>query len=71
MEKEVEDYIYELEQLIKLANQEKDKYLFQDQAYEIMDEIKELDNAFDFIEPIFLLVERSPHIDFWRSRTIW
>jgi len=64
MEKKVEDYINELEQLIKLADQEKDKYLFQDQAYEIMDEIEELENAFDFVEPIFLLVERSEDIDF-------
>ncbi|MED0673778.1 hypothetical protein P4S95_26855 [Aneurinibacillus aneurinilyticus] len=64
MKKKVEDYIYELEQLIELADQEKDKYLFQDPAYEIMDEIEELGNAFDFVEPIFLLVERSPDIDF-------
>ncbi|GAB0168355.1 hypothetical protein LSPCS325_17920 [Lysinibacillus sp. CTST325] len=64
MEKKVEDYINELEQLIKLADQEKDKYLFQEQAYEIMDEIEELENAFDFVEPIFLLVERSEDIDF-------
>jgi len=62
MQKKVEDYIYELEQLIKLADQGKDKYLFQDQAYEIMDEIEGLDNESDFVEPIFLLVERSPNI---------
>ena len=64
MQMKVEDYMYELEQSIKLADEEKNKYLFQDQAYEIMDEIEELDNAFDFLEPIFLLVERSPNIDF-------
>ncbi|MCH1624637.1 hypothetical protein [Fredinandcohnia quinoae] len=64
MEKKIEDYIHELERLVGLAENKKDKYLFQDPAYEIMDEIEELDNAFDFIEPIFLLVERSPDIDF-------
>lgn len=64
MEKKIEDYIYELERLIELADKKKDNYLFQDPAYEIMDEIEELDNAFDFVEPIFLLVERSPDIDF-------
>lgn len=64
MGNEVEDYIYELEKLIALADQEKDKYLFIDPAYEIIDEIGELGNAFDFVEPIFLLVERSPDIDF-------
>jgi len=64
MEKKVEDYIYELEKLIELADQEKDKYLFIDPAYELIDEIEELGNAFDFVESIFLLVERSPDIDF-------
>ncbi|MFF2484605.1 hypothetical protein [Paenibacillus sp. NPDC058071] len=64
MEKKIEDYINELERLIERADKEKDKYLFQDPAYEIMDEIKKLDNAFDFVEPIFLLVEGSPDIDF-------
>lgn len=29
-----------------------------------MDEIEELDNAFDYLEPIFLLDERRPDIDF-------
>lgn len=64
MEKKIEDYINELARLIELADNKRDKYLFQDPAYEIMDEIEELDNAFDFLEPIFLLVERSPDIDF-------
>lgn len=64
MGNEMEDYFYELEKLIALADQEKDKYLFIDPAYEIIDEIEELGNAFDFVEPIFLLVERSPDIDF-------
>jgi len=64
MEKKIEDYIYELEQLIERADKENDKYLFQDPAYEIMEEIEELDNAFEFVEPIFLLIERSPDIDF-------
>ncbi|MEX3745668.1 hypothetical protein [Lysinibacillus xylanilyticus] len=43
MGNEIEDYIYELE--IALADQEKDKYLFIDPAYEIIDEIEELGNA--------------------------
>ncbi|MGY3188067.1 hypothetical protein [Lysinibacillus sp. TE18511] len=64
MGNEVEGYIYELEKLIELADREKDKYLFIDPVYEIIDEIEELGYAFDFVEPIFLLVERSPDIDF-------
>lgn len=64
MKKDLNDYIFELEQLINIANQNKDKYSFQDPAYEIMDEIEELSNSFDFVEPILLLIERSPDIDF-------
>lgn len=64
MKKEMKDYIYELEQFIHLANQNNDKYSFQDPAYEIMDEIEELSNAADFVEPILQLIERSPDIDF-------
>lgn len=60
----IEEFIKELEVLIKNADEQKDKYAFQDPAYELIDELEESENTFDFIEPIFLLIERSPEIDF-------
>jgi hypothetical protein len=57
-------YIKQLEDLINEANLKGDKYLFQDPAFDLIDEIEELDNSADFVEPIFKLIERSPNIDF-------
>jgi len=64
MKKEINDYILELEGLIIEAHKTGDKYVFQDSAYDIMDELESLENPFEAVEPILRLIERSPHIDY-------
>ena len=64
MQKSVDGYIEKLENWINEAFQKNDKYLFQDPAYDLLDEVETLDNKADFLEPIFRLIERSPDIDF-------
>jgi hypothetical protein len=64
MQKTINDYISELENYIKVAHETGDKYAFQDPAYDIRDELEELENPFEAVEPIFRLIERSPDIDF-------
>jgi len=59
-----ESYVDRLEYCIKEAVKNKDKYAFIDPAYDIVDEISELDNAIDYLEPLLSLIERSPAIDF-------
>ena len=64
MQKNIDNYIEKLENWIIEAFEKKDKYLFQDPAYDLLDEIRGLDNRADFLEPIFLLIERCPDIDY-------
>ena len=64
MPKEINDYIIELEELIKEAHKTGDKYVFQDPAYDITDELEKLENPFATVEPILRLIERSPDIDY-------
>ncbi|MCM0665894.1 hypothetical protein [Flavobacterium tyrosinilyticum] len=60
----IEKIINEFDRLIKIASEEDNKYAFQDPAYELIDDLEESGNAFDFVEPIFRLIEKSPDIDF-------
>jgi len=62
--KAINDYISELEELIKEAHKTGDKYVFQDPAYNITDELEELEKPFEAVEPIMRLIERSPNIDY-------
>jgi len=64
MQNSIDSYIEQLESWINEAFEKKDKYLFQDPAYDLLDEVKELNNSVDFLEPLFKLIERSPDIDF-------
>jgi len=64
MKKEINDYILELEELIKEAHKTGDKYVFQDPAYDITDALEELENPFEAVEPILQLIERCPDIDY-------
>ncbi|WP_286967777.1 hypothetical protein [Flavobacterium sp. UBA4854] len=60
----VEDFIEKLEGWINHAVDQDDKYAFQDPAYDLIEEIEDSKEAFDFVEPIFHLIERSPEIDY-------
>ena len=64
VQKEIDDYIVKLEKYIDTANETGDEYAFIDPAYDIMDSIEMLEMPFEAVEPIFLLIERSPNIDF-------
>jgi len=64
MPKEINDFILELEELIKKAHETGDKYVFQDPAYDITDALEELENPFEAVEPILHLIERCPDIDY-------
>ena len=64
MPKEINDYVLELEELIKVAHKTGDKYIFQDPAYDITDELEKLEKPFEAVEPILHLIERSPDIDY-------
>ena len=64
MKSVIETYINRLEHLILESDKQNDEYIFQDAAFDIIDEIKEFSDAIDYIEPIFLLIERSPAIDY-------
>ena len=64
MKKQISEIINRLEEYIKKAKETGDKYDFIDPAYEVTDELNGMENNFDAIEPIFLLIERSPDIDY-------
>ncbi|WP_031301444.1 hypothetical protein [Sphingobacterium paucimobilis] len=64
MTEQIRSIIDRLETYIKKAEETGNKYDFIDPAYEATDELDELENNFDAVEPIFLLIERSPDIDF-------
>jgi len=64
MPKEINDYILELEKLIKEAHKTGDKYVFQDPAYDITDELEKLEKPFEAVEPVLRLIERGPDIDY-------
>lgn len=60
----VEAIIQQLESHIQKAQQSGNKYDFIDPAYEMFIELEELENPTEAIEPLFLLIERSPDIDY-------
>ncbi len=60
----VKDFIEKLEGWINEAVEQDDKYVFQDPAYDLIEEIEDSKEAYDFVEPIFRLIERSPEIDY-------
>ena len=64
MPKEINDYIFELEELIRQAHETGDKYVFIDPAYDITDELEKLEKPFEAVELILRLIERSPKIDY-------
>lgn len=64
MTEQINGIINRLEEHMKKANETGDKYEFIDPAYEINDELSEMENNFDAIEPILKLIERSPDIDY-------
>ena len=59
-----EKYIPELEKYIQEAVKSGDKYDFIDPAYDITDELEELENPIEAVKPIFEMIERSPDIDY-------
>lgn len=56
--------IQQLEIYIQKAHQSGNKYDFIDPAQELFIELEELENPEEAIEPLFLLIERSPDIDY-------
>ncbi|TYQ18142.1 UNVERIFIED_CONTAM: hypothetical protein Cloal_0555 [Acetivibrio alkalicellulosi] len=64
MNDKVKVCIEKLEKVIIEAIRTTDKYAFQDPAWEIIDEISEVDNPSDAIEPILMLVEKYPLLDY-------
>lgn len=64
MTEQISSIIDRLETYIKKAEETGNKYDFIDPAYEVTEELDPLENNFDAVEPILLLIERSPDIDF-------
>lgn len=64
MKDKINNGIEQMEKAIHLANEKDDKYIFQDMAYDIMDEFETLENPFECVEAIFQLIERSPKVDY-------
>jgi hypothetical protein len=64
MNKTIEQIIAQLEQYINQAHQSGNKYDFIDPAYAQCSQLEELDEPFEAVEPLFLLIERSPAIDY-------
>lgn len=54
----------QLEVCIQKAHQSGNKYDFIDPAYHLCEELEELDNPAEAIEPLFRLIEGSPDIDY-------
>ncbi|RZL68008.1 MAG: hypothetical protein EOO93_04315 [Pedobacter sp.] len=64
MTEQIRNIIDRLKTYIKKAEESGDKYDFIDPAYEVADELNGIENNFDAIEPILLIIERSPDIDY-------
>lgn len=64
MDAHIQEFVSQLDALIQQAHKSGDKYAFIDPAYDLFDEIETIEHPFDFVEPIFLLLEKSPNIDF-------
>jgi len=64
MKAQIIEIIKRLEEFVNKAKETGDKYDFIDPAYEVTDELNVMENNFDAIEPILLLIERSPDIDY-------
>jgi|GEM_PF-134380 len=56
--------VQQLEQYIQKAYQSGNKYDFIDPAYELCLELERLKEPFDAVEPILMLIEHSPDIDY-------
>jgi hypothetical protein len=60
----LEQILSQLEQYINQAHQSGNKYDFIDPAYALCGQLEELDEPFEAVEPLFLLIERSAAIDY-------
>jgi len=64
MTEQIKNIIDRLETYIKKAEETGDKDDFINPAFEVLDELNGIENNFEAIEPILLLIERSPDIDY-------
>lgn len=60
----IQTIVEKLEALIIKAYQSGNKYDFTDPAHDLCNELEALENRAEAIEPLFLLIERSPAIDY-------
>ncbi|WP_206022445.1 hypothetical protein [Pseudoflavitalea sp. G-6-1-2] len=64
MDTGVSTIIRQLEECIQKAHQSGNKYDFIDPAYPLCEELEELENPAEAMEPLFRLIESSPDIDY-------
>ena len=64
MTEQITTVIAQIEAYIQTAEEADDKWEYLEPISEIVDELIELENNFDAIQPILELIERSPDIDY-------